>query len=104
LVFSGAHFQLIAAVLAGPQSLTDLKPPHHGSSSSLASSACSVQSGCTEKAVDDLSLKDGRCDSLLAESRFLPNLDLIFMSGIFTAGKECFVFGINLFSATIAFT
>lgn len=36
---------------------------HHGSSSSLASSsACSVQSSSTEKNVDNLSMRDGRCE------------------------------------------
>ena len=44
------------------QGLSDQKPAHHGSSSSLASSACSIQSGCTEKAVDNLSMRDSILD------------------------------------------
>jgi len=44
------------------QGLSDQKPSHHGSSSSLASSACSIQSGCTEKAVDNVSIKDSILD------------------------------------------
>lgn len=44
------------------QGLSDQKPSHHGSSSSLASSACSIQSGCTEKAIDNLSMKDSILD------------------------------------------
>jgi len=48
--------------------------PHHGSSSSLASSACSVQSGCTDKTVDNLSMKEGRCDSVIMDGRYVITL------------------------------
>jgi len=40
----------------------DQKPAHHGSSSSLTNSVCSIQSGCTEKASDNLSIKDSILD------------------------------------------
>jgi len=56
LTASSSH---LSVVLSGSsQGLSDLTPAHHGSSSSLTSSACSVQSGCTEKTVDNLSMKD----------------------------------------------
>ena len=48
--------------IGSPQGLTEQKLAHHGSSSSLASSACSIQSGCTEKAVDNMSMKDSILD------------------------------------------
>ena len=57
----------ILATGTSTQGLNDQKLPDHGSSSSL--STCSVQSGCTEKAVDNLSMKEGRCDSILEGRR-----------------------------------
>jgi len=43
-------------------SVGDQKLSRHGSSSSLTNSVCSVQSGCTEKAIDNLSMKDSIVD------------------------------------------
>jgi len=63
--------RLLRVVATGSsQGISDQKPSHHGSSSSLASSACSVQS---DKTVDNLSMKDGRCDSVL-EGRYVTTL------------------------------
>ena len=53
------------------QGVSDQSLPHHGSSSSLASSACSIQSGCTDKTVDNLSMKEGRCDSMILDGRYV---------------------------------
>jgi len=51
------------------QGPSDQMLTHHGSSSSLASSACSIQSGCTEKAIDNVSMKDS-----VLEGRYMKAL------------------------------
>jgi len=60
----------IVASGSSQQGLGDQQLPRHGSSSSLTSSVCSVQSGCTEKAIDNLSMKDGSRESIL-EGRYI---------------------------------
>ena len=68
------HVDMLCVVAtSSSQGLSDQVIPRYGSSSSLASSACSVQSGCTEKTVDNLSMKEGRCDSIL-DGRYLITL------------------------------
>jgi len=67
---AGNACRLLCIVATGTsQGVSDPTLPHHGSSSSLASSACSVQSGCTEKTVDNLSMKEGRYDSMILDGR-----------------------------------
>ena len=46
----------------GGLSAGDQKLSRHGSSSSLTNSVGSIQSGCTEKAIDNLSMKDSIVD------------------------------------------
>jgi len=70
------HVSMLCIVATGSsQGPSDQVMPHHGSSSSLASSACSVQSGCTDKTVDNLSMKEGRCDSMILDGRYVVTLD-----------------------------
>ena len=74
------------------QALSDQKPAHHGSSSSLASSACSVQSGCTEKAVDNLSMKDSIFDGrylMTLFGRLKPRVSAAFVLLQYSVSDHC---------------